>query len=86
MDANVLDYEPHSALFVPNEDPLRFYRAITLYASKAIVPGGRLYFEINQSYGKEIEKLLSNNGFINIAIMKDMYANYRFASATKPTE
>lgn len=86
MEANVLDYEPHTALFVPDNDPLLFYRAITLYAKSALAPGGRLYFEINQNFGKETEQLLDNNGFTNIAVIKDMYANDRFVSATKPLD
>ena len=53
MEDNVLKYEPHTALFVPDSDPLRFYRAITLYAAKALKPKGRIYFEINSRFGKE---------------------------------
>lgn len=86
MEANVLDYEPHTALFVPDNDPLLFYRTITLYAKSALAPGGRLYFEINQNFGKETEQLLDNNGFTNIAVIKDMYANDRFVSAIKPLD
>lgn len=83
MEPNVLDYEPHSALFVPDSDPLLFYRAIAKYADRALSHGGRLYFEINRNYGKETAELLSNYGFEDISIEKDMYANDRFVSATK---
>lgn len=83
MESNVLDYEPHSALFVPDSDPLLFYRTIAKYADKALSHGGRLYFEINRDYGKETAELLSNYGFEDISIEKDMYANDRFVSATK---
>lgn len=86
MEQNVLDYEPHTALFVPDNDPLLFYRAITLYSVKALKPGGRIYFEINSRFGKETAKLLSDNGFTNTMVIKDMYGLDRFVSATKPKE
>ena len=69
MEPNVLDYEPHTALFVPDNDPLMFYRAITHYAIYALNPGGRIYFEINSLYGKETAKLLSDNNFIDVDII-----------------
>ncbi len=84
MEQNVLDYEPHNALFVPDNNPLLFYRAITLYAIKALKPGGNIYFEINSRFGKETAKLLSDNNFINTMIIKDMYGLDRFVSASKP--
>lgn len=86
MEPNVLDYEPHTALFVPDNDPLMFYRAITLYAVYALNPGGRIYFEINSLYGKETAKLLSDNNFIDVDIIKDMYGLDRFVSAAKPKD
>lgn len=86
MEPNVLDYEPHTALFVPDNDPLMFYRAITHYAIYALNPGGRIYFEINSLYGKETAKLLSDNNFIDVDIIKDMYGLDRFVSATKPKD
>lgn len=58
MDANVLDYEPSTALFVPDDDPLKFYRAITRYASVALAAGGRLYFEINPLYADEMVSMV----------------------------
>lgn len=84
MEQNVLDFEPHNALFVPDNNPLLFYRAITLYAIKALKPGGNIYFEINSRFGKETAKLLSDNNFINTMIIKDMYGLDRFVSASKP--
>ncbi|MGM9832692.1 MAG: peptide chain release factor N(5)-glutamine methyltransferase [Candidatus Limisoma sp.] len=84
MAANVVDYEPHSALFVPDSDPLRFYRAITAYACRALTDGGRLYFEINSRFPDEMRALLSGHGFVDIDIRRDMQGLYRFASATKP--
>lgn len=86
MEKNVLDYEPHTALFVPDNDALLFYRAITQYASIALKPGGRLYFEINNRFGKETAQLLSDNGFIHTCVIKDMYGLERFVSAIKPSE
>ena len=86
MEPNVLDYEPHTALFVPDNDPLMFYRAITHYAIYALNPGGRIYFEINSLYGKETAKLLSDNNFIDVDIIKDMYGLDRFVWATKPKD
>ncbi len=58
MEKNVLEHEPSIALFVPDEDPLKFYRAIAEYASLALKPGGALYFEINPIYEKETREML----------------------------
>lgn len=84
MDARVLDYEPATALFVPDSDPLKFYRAIAEYAAKALVAGGSLYFEINRSYGSEIEEMLADKGFADIKISRDFRGNTRYASARRP--
>ncbi len=81
MEANVLDYEPHTALFVPDADPLVYYRAIARYATADLVPGGRLYFEINQAQGVATAALLSSMGFGNVDIVRDQYGNERFATA-----
>lgn len=83
MAANVVDYEPHSALFVPDSDPLRFYRAIAEYARHALADGGRLYFEINSRFPDEMRALLLEYGFVDIDIRRDMQGLYRFANATK---
>ena len=58
MEKNVLDYEPSTALFVPDDDPLQFYRAIAQYAQKALKPMGELYFEINPVYAEDLKKML----------------------------
>lgn len=63
MAANVLDYEPELALFVPDEDPLRFYRAISEYAQDHLSEGGSLVFEINEHYGSSMLQLLRSYGF-----------------------
>ena len=81
MEDNVLRYEPHSALFVPDNDPLLFYRAIARYASVALKPGGKLYFEINAAYGNDTAQLLSNFHFADIEVVRDFYGRDRFVSA-----
>ena len=86
METNVLDFEPHTALFVPDTDPLLFYRACTVYASQALRPGGRIYFEINSRFGKETAQLLTLHGFTDATVTKDMYGLDRFVSATKPLD
>ena len=74
---NVLDYEPHLALFVEDTDALLFYRKIAQLALKNLSPNGLLFFEINQYLGKETVGLLENLGFKNIELKKDMYGNDR---------
>ena len=71
MKANVLDYEPGLALFVPNEDPLLFYRKIAQLAMVSLQTRGWLYFEINEYLSKEMDVLLKDIGFANIEIKKD---------------
>lgn len=71
MNANVLDYEPGVALFVPNEDPLLFYRKIAQLAMVSLQTRGWLYFEINEYLSKEMDVLLKEIGFANIEIKKD---------------
>lgn len=82
MHTNVTDFEPHTALFVPENDPLVFYKAIAEFASTNLKKGGLLFFEINESYGKEIVELLNNKQFINIELRKDMSGKDRMIRAT----
>jgi len=77
MLPNVLDHEPHLALFVPNTDALRFYKAITEKAKKALKPQGWLYFEINEAFGQANADVLLQNGFSNVEIRKDMQSKDR---------
>lgn len=86
MDKNVLEYEPHSALFVPDDDPMLFYKAISRYAIHALVPGGRLYLEINSRFPKETCSLLQNVEFDNILAVNDYCGRPRFVKASKPTD
>ena len=80
---NVLDYEPHLALFVEDTDALLFYRKIAQLALKNLSPNGLLFFEINQYLGKETVELLENLGFKNIELKKDMYGNDRMIKCKK---
>lgn len=81
MERNVLDYEPHNALFVPDTDPLIFYRAIASYAMSHLSAGGWLCLEINQAYAREMESLLASFGFRDITILQDQYGKDRIAYA-----
>jgi release factor glutamine methyltransferase len=83
MERNVLDYEPGQALFVPDNDPLLFYKAIAAYAAQSLERGGRLYLEINQRFGNEVKRLLEGNGFDEVRIIEDSYGKTRFAAAVK---
>ena len=81
MERNVKDYEPGQALFVPDNDPLLFYKSIAPYAMQSLVKGGRLYLEINQRFGAEVKRLLEENGFDEVRIIEDSYGKVRFAAA-----
>ena len=77
MSDNVLSYEPELALFVPDSDPLLFYRAITRYASKALKPGGRLLFETNTAYAHEVAQAMADEGFTAIEVRNDCFGKPR---------
>jgi len=81
MHTNVTDFEPHTALFVPENDPLIFYKAIADFAARNLSPNGLLFFEINESYGNEVVKLLSKKGFKGIELKKDMGGKDRMIKA-----
>jgi len=83
MDKNVLDWEPEQALFVPDQDPLCFYRRIAKLGLDMLIPGGKLYFEINQAYGPETIKLLSQFGYKNIQLVRDLFGNDRIVTAIR---
>ncbi len=84
MEANVLDYEPHLALFVPDSDPLRFYRAIGQYAVSALCPDGELYFEINPLEVAPLCEMLRSFGLKDVHSMADMTGRQRFVIAKSP--
>ncbi|RZS95227.1 peptide chain release factor N(5)-glutamine methyltransferase [Cecembia calidifontis] len=72
MHQNVLEYEPHLALFVFDEDPLLFYREIALKAGKVLKQGGKLYFEINEALGLDTQKLMESLGYSQVRVLKDL--------------
>jgi len=84
MQEQVLDYEPNIALFVPNHDPLRFYRRIGLLALEKLPAGGALYFEINEAYGAETAKLLEEQGYVDVILKQDLFGKDRMIKAGKP--
>lgn len=81
MERNVLEWEPHTALFVPDDDPLRFYHAIARFARQALSPGGTLYFEINRAYGAAVVRLLEGMGYVEVELRKDLSGNDRMIKA-----
>ena len=78
MERNVLEHEPELALFVPDDDPLLFYRTIARFAAKTLNPGGALYFEINPLYVSEMQQMLSEEGFSHTEIRNDQFGKQRF--------
>ena len=80
---NVLDYEPASALFVPDEDPLKFYRAIARWSDRFLAAEGKGLTEINEVLGKETEAVFKEAGFAQTDIVKDFYDKNRFIFYTK---
>jgi len=83
MEANVLEYEPHTALFVSDDDPLLFYRAIAKFGQTALKEGGWLYFEINPLYAQDICDMLSVMSYHDIEIKEDQYGKQRMIRAQK---
>ena len=83
MRANVLDYEPSTALFVPDNDPLIFYRKILEFAQKTLKPAGEIWFEINEKFGKEMKNLCFVMGFKNVEILKDFRGKDRILRAIR---
>lgn len=83
MEANVLDWEPSVALFVPDSDPLLFYRKIAELGLKMLLPEGVLYFEINRAYGAMMKSMLENMGYKYVELRKDMFGNDRMIKAIK---
>lgn len=83
MDKNVLAYEPHLALFVPDADPLRFYKAIAHFGKKKLNPEGFLYFEINAQYGKDTVEMLQQEEYTHIKLIHDLYGKDRITEAQR---
>lgn len=83
MAVNVLEHEPHTALFVPDADPLLFYRAITRLAVQTLSNGGRLYFEINPIYADDTCHMMRAEGMTAVELRSDMYGKQRMAKGVK---
>lgn len=83
MHKNVLDFEPELALFVSNDDPLIFYRMIAEKGQQLLKSGGKLYFEINEKYGKEVAELLEEMGYSDIKVLKDLNGKERMVVARR---
>ena len=83
MEHNVLDWEPSIALFVPDEDPLLFYRRIAQLGGSMLKKGGSLYYEINQAYGQETMEMLASMGYQSIELRKDAWGNDRMVKAKR---
>jgi release factor glutamine methyltransferase len=82
MEKKVLDFEPPLALFVSNEDPLIYYKAIINFALEHLNPNGKLFFEINENYGEELKTLLTLHQYKNISLLKDINNKNRFIIAS----
>lgn len=82
MESHVLDHEPHTALFVPDNDPLLFYRHIAQYAARVLSPTGALYFEINPLYAQDTADMLSALGYKQIEVRRDQFGKERMVRAT----
>jgi len=83
MSANVLNHEPHLALFVKDDDALLFYRKITEVANNILKTEGQLYFEINEFLGKSTKQLLNNSNYKNVELKKDVFDKDRMVKAIK---
>lgn len=86
MDLNVINYEPEAALFVPEDDPLIFYRKIAEFGVTALKPGGRIYYEINSRFPDEMKSMMNRLGYRDISVIRDMQGLYRFLIARKGYE
>jgi release factor glutamine methyltransferase len=83
MKKNVVDYEPHLALFVADDDPFVFYNAIALKGYPALLTGGKVLLEINERFGKKVSRIFIQAGFKNVQILKDLQGKDRIVSAVK---
>ena len=86
MDDNVLKYEPQQALFVPDDNPLVFYKRIAEIAAASLAPGGKLYLEINPRHAAELTACLSEKGFSEVETLRDSYDKMRFITSSKPSD
>ena len=86
MRENVLNHEPHLALFVPDNDPLKFYRAIAQLSGRILAPGGALMFEINERFGTETAQMMQQMGYINCQVLQDLFGKDRMVVGYMPYE
>lgn len=86
MDDNVLLHEPHTALFVPDDDPLRFYRAIARYALRSLSNGGSLLFECNTRYAEATGEMMREMGFEDVTVNDDCFGLPRFVKGSSPSQ
>ena len=83
MRKNVCGFEPELALFVPDDDPLKFYRAIALWDGMVLADGGSGFVEINEAFGPQTARLFMDSGFLNVGTVKDFCGKNRFVRFTK---
>jgi release factor glutamine methyltransferase len=86
MRRNVLEHEPHLALFVPDNDPLLYYKRIAEVAKKLLKPGGKLYFEINEQFAEQLVEMLQKQKYQEVKASKDIFDKDRFVSAVWPAK
>lgn len=83
MQRNVLDFEPELALFVPDDDPLRFYRRIAELSGRLLKPGGKLFFEINERFGAETVEMMEKMGYTGCRVLQDIFGKERMTVAQR---
>ena len=83
MMSNVLEYEPHTSLFVADSSPLVYYHAILAIAERVLIPGGKVYFEINEAMGKGMVELMNSSGYNEVCVIKDINNKDRFVKGIK---
>lgn len=86
MQKNVLDFEPDLALFVPDDDPLRFYRRIAQLSGRVLEGGGKLFFEINERFGNETVQMLLQEGFVECRTIKDIFGKERIVAGMRKND
>lgn len=84
ISRHILDYEPENALFVPADNPLLFYQAISLFANTHLTPGGLLYTEVHEKYGEETAALFRARGFNSVELFRDLFGRQRFVRGSLP--
>ena len=83
MNSNVVDYEPHSALFVEDDAPLLFYNQIANVGRRILNENGKIYFEIHENFGDQVVNLLADLDYSNISLFKDLQGKNRIVKASK---